>query len=292
MKTVNVMVPLAALVAGAALGYFAPHGEKTLSAEQEKVAEAKPTAADNAELESLRKQNESLVRELAEMRNRLAKQSAKASSDGKKSADAKEGKDPFGKIDDDIAKWKKDNPELADEARASLKDFAAKLTNPTESKLDFLASLDTSWMSEEDKASYDDLMRLLAKQKEIQAKMFSLDISQLERIQASVEYMSSTGAIKKRGGQMRKALLRRTVDVLGYSGDAASEIVDTVDGIYTATTEDNLFSTIGGMVNDMNGGELSGDDAKDMIDMMKEDDSPVGSMPVRHIQQENEPTGN
>jgi len=264
MKTVNVIVPVAALVAGAALGYFAPHGEKVAVPVQEEVADAKPTAADNAELESLRKQNESLVRELAEMRNRLAKQLAAASE-----SKATDGNEPFVKIDDEIAKWKKDNPELADEARASLKEFTAKLTNPTESKLDFLTSLDTSWMNEEDKASYDDLVRLLAKQKALQAKLFSLDVSQMERMQATIEYMSSTGAIKKRGGQMRKALLRRTVDVLGYTGDDASEIVDTMDGIYSATTEDNLFSTLGGMVNDMNGGELSGDDAKGMFDMMK-----------------------
>lgn len=279
MKMVNIAVPVAALVAGAAIGYFAPHGEKAAAAEQEKVAEAKPATTDNAELESLRKRNESLVRELAEMRNRLAKAMNAKAPDAKKPAEAKEGEDPFGKIDEDIAKWKKDNPELADEARASLKEFAAKLTNPTESKLDFLASLDTSWMNEEDKASYDDLMRLLAKQKELQTKLFSLDVSQMERMQATMEYMSSTGAIKKRGGQMRKALLRRTVDVLGYSGDDASEIVDTVDGIYTATTEDNLFSTLGGMVNDMNGGELSGDDAKGMFDMMKNNGGPGGLAP-------------
>lgn len=102
-------------------------------------------------------------------------------------------------------------------------------------KTDFLSAIDTSKMTATAKEVHAQLLALTARQQEIEAQLRSDDTDDdtrqaLFNEMRQNEQQRRTLAVAERG-----TLLAQTAESLGYTGDDATEIVATIQSIYSAT---------------------------------------------------------
>jgi hypothetical protein len=83
---------------------------------------------------------------------------------------------------------------------------------------------------------HSDLQDMIEKREAIEDKMRNfLDMSEEERRAAFDEMRETDGKIRELNRAERENLLAQTAQALGFQGDDATEIVETVKGIYEAT---------------------------------------------------------
>jgi len=122
-------------------------------------------------------------------------------------------------------------------------------------KLEFLSSVDTSGMSAADRKTHEDYMKLVAKQEELMSKAKGIipDQKSLEDLVMLQMKMKPLADVE------RKTLLRQMSGNLGYTGDDATVVVDTVGDIVGATSSGGLGDMISSMTDAFGGGEDGGD---------------------------------
>lgn len=107
---------------------------------------------------------------------------------------------------------------------------------------DVLADIDTSWMSAADLAIHNNLQSLLQRKAEAETEMMKRLFSRNKDGESRLvdnsfeERMRLDQEIKEAYLQERDLLLRRTSDLLGYSGEDSEVFVATINDIYKATT--------------------------------------------------------
>ena len=138
---------------------------------------------------------------------------------------------------------------------------------------DVLADIDTSWMSPADLAIHNNLQSLIQRKAEAETEMMknlfsrnkdggssgSFNTNFEERMQLGKE-------IQEAYQQERDLLLRRTSDLLGYSGEDSEVFVATINDIYKATTPQqnghhlsvSLIAPVKGGEGDEGGGAVFG----------------------------------
>ena len=298
MKT-TIAIAAVSLAVGAAAGYAvarcggrcAPDDaarpelrDRTEAASPQSAAASADAAA---ELDAARSRNEELRQEVDRLNGQLSKASAdlaaakasldKAARKGGGATEAGKDREPV------LAGLRKEGTVASETSESDANEraiFASKLNAPTDDKLEFLASLDVSWMSAEERETYDGLLALLKRQKEQQALLVSGNVSSFGMMKVLLDCMNCSNDIKKQGGAVRETLLRRTVGILGYGGGDAEEIVTTLGEIYSATADENLFSTMAGMAADMRGGvPITGDDLEETMKEAEAPDAPAAAEP-------------
>ena len=233
-----VAVAVSALVAGAAIGWFAkpaaaPAADASQdSAKAKKIAEPPATNSEKALLARIKELELALAR-----KNRPAK-AAPAKVLEVKTDDRQGRRDRnFGeRMREDIERMKKEDPERYAAMTNNIARADRRRTERTMGKLGFLSSIDTSSMTPEGKAVHAKLQELIARREEMDQRRRSIpDMGEEERRQYFEEMHQTDREIRKLSHQERDNLLRQTTDALGFSGNAADEIIETVKEIFEAT---------------------------------------------------------
>jgi hypothetical protein len=250
MKKLVFAVMLAAgVAAGFAVGRKCAGGACGANAPSAAVA-----PSDNA-LNEAKKRIAALEAELAEAK-KDAKRAKKRASRAEKAVDeATKMKDAVASFSvatnaDIVAELKKQLPEAeftaATNALAGLK---AKLSERAKGRREFLASLDVSGLSAEERENHNRFMELFDRREKAMSKMKGL-IPDEKTIGELMEVEMQMHPLAKRE---RKALLGALTKELGYSGDDGAVVADTIEGIFDCTGSGGLggLADIGGLMEGM-----------------------------------------
>lgn len=235
----NFALPVVALFVGAAMGYClkpaAPAPEDDAKGEHA-VRRSEIAEKDGAAEKALRGRVRELERELAALT--AEKSSEKIEED--QASRPRDGRPSREEMRANFEKFKQEHPEEWARMEKRRQDFMKRRQERAQSKMDFLSSIDTSTMSESARANHENLMTLISKRAELESKMGPglMDLSDEDRDAIFKEMHDTEHAIREANREERDALLQQTAEVLGFSGDEASEIVDTVKEIYEATSSD------------------------------------------------------
>jgi len=244
----NFTVPIAALVVGAALGYCCvPRGEAKVTPEPEKGESkvVKVGLSDKGSVDALRARIKELERQLAEKdaatEQKVPENGAGPAPEGQRWPNGEE-------IRANFEKWKKDNPEEYARMDKMRQDFLARRTERANSKLDFLASVDTSRMSKEDLATHTRLQELIAKRNNLEKGLNEslLNMSEEERGNFFREMGETSREIRELNQKERGVLFNSLAGELGLQGEEANAVSDAVQGILDATSNREGFGGFGG----------------------------------------------
>ncbi len=228
-----------ALLAGAALGYcLAPSAPAPAAPEKTEERIKERHAADEGDKSSVRALR-ARVRELEKMLAEKGVEVEKMKEEESERATRRERRfDPRAEME----RIKKEEPERYAQmtnhwARARQHRIAR-----TQSRMDFLSSIDTSGMSAEARKTHEALQEAIASREQLSEKMQkAMDMSDEEREAAFKEMHETNRRIHELGRQERDNLLTQTAEALGFQGDDAAEVVETVKAIYEATESGHGF---------------------------------------------------
>ena len=234
MKIRNFSPVVISLLAGAAIGFcFAPSAGAPKAAPEKTSpktvkAESRPDEAAEKEMRVLR----SRIKELEDM---LAKQGVEV-EEMKEESSRRERRDRPRDFRADMERLKKEEPERYAQITNSMAQFRRHRLERAQSKIDFLSSIDTSRMSPAMLQVHSDLQDMIEKREAVEEKMRGfMDMTEEERREAFQEIGEIDGKIRELSRAERDNLLVQTAEALGFQGDDAAEIIDTVKSIYEAT---------------------------------------------------------
>ena len=234
MKLRNFSPIVISLLVGAALGYClgplsspapTPEPEQKAEPEQVKQPEYRGERADRA-----------LRARIKELEDMLAKQGIEVEK-MKEEETARRDRGPRNwDFRADMERLKKEEPERYAQITNSMAQFRRHRLERAQSKIDFLSSIDTSRMSPAMLKVHSDLQDMIARREEIESKMHSImDMTEEDRHALFGEMRETDERIRELNRFERDNLLVQTAEALGFQGDDADEIIDTVKSIYEAT---------------------------------------------------------
>ena len=246
MKLRNFSPVVISLLVGAALGYClgpmsspspAPAPEPEAKPEQAQ----RPRNGDDGE----RAANRALRARIKELEDMLAKQGVEVERMKEEETERRERPrfDPRA----DMERIKKEDPERYAQITNSMAQFRQRRLERAQSKIDFLSSIDTSRMSPAMLKVHSDLQGMIEKREAVEEKMRGfLGMTEEERRETFQEIGEIDGKIRELSRAERDNLLVQTAEALGFQGDDAAEIIDTVKSIYEATDNGFGFGPPGG----------------------------------------------
>ncbi|MBR3956263.1 MAG: hypothetical protein IKJ89_00230 [Kiritimatiellae bacterium] len=232
MKLRNFSPVVISLLVGAALGYClgpvsspapAPEPEKKAEPEQVKQPEYRGERADRA-----------LRARIKELEGMLAKQGVEVEKMKEEETERRERPrfDPRAEME----RLKTEDPARYAQITNGMAQFRQRRLERAQSKIDFLSSVDTSNMSPGARKTHEDLQDMIARREEIESKMHSImDMTDDERHALFGEMRETDERIRELNRLERENLLVQTAETLGFVGEDAKEIAETVKGIYEAT---------------------------------------------------------
>ena len=228
MKLRNFSPIVISLLVGAALGYClgpasspapAPEPEQKAEPEQVKQPEYRGERADRA-----------LRARIKELEDMLAKQGIEVEKMKEEETTRRDRGPRNWDFRADMERLKKEEPERYAQITNSMAQFRRHRLERAQSKIDFLSSIDTSRMSPAMLKVHSDLQDMIEKREAVEEKMRGfMDMTEEERREAFQEIGEIDGRAE------RDNLLVQTAEALGFQGDDAAEIIDTVKSIYEAT---------------------------------------------------------
>ena len=226
----NFSIPVIALIAGTALGYFLSSGPETPDAATESV-ENKTAIADLGE-----KASENALRaRIKELEALLAEKEASQSSEKVEVAERRpQNMNPREMME----RMKKEDPERFAQMTNRFARFRARRAERVQSKMDFLSSIDTSFMSEKAKDTHARLQNAILKREALEEQLHSEEISDEERGEIFREMHETEREMHSLSRDERDNLLEETAIELGYEGEDAADIVATIKEIFEATGGD------------------------------------------------------
>ena len=257
MKTV--LVALLGLALGALGGFAAgtwrspnPETDEVLD---EKPAEAKPSASDDvARLAKAQKRIAELERDLAAARRAVTslkaenlKKIASAPADTNKAERVislkGDGKDVLGALENQLS-----HDEFSQVTNA-MTQLRARLAEKAKGRMDFLASVNTDGMSDDERKNHAKFLKLMEQREAIAAKMKG-GFPDAESIQKMVTLDMEMAPVAKKA---RSALVGQVARELGYQGEDVDVVRDTVNTIFDCTSGGGLGG-LGDMMESAGGG--------------------------------------
>ena len=225
MKLRNFSPIVISLLVGAALGYcLGPLSSPAPTTEPEQKAEPGQAKHPDRRDHGDRAANRALRARIKELEDMLAKQGVEV-EEMKEESSRRERRDrprDFRADRADMERLKKEEPERYAQITNSMAQFRRHRLERAQSKIDFLSSIDTSRMSPAMLKVHSDLQDMIEKREAVEEKMRGfMDMTEEERREAFQEIGDN--------------LLVQTAEALGFQGDDAAEIIDTVKSIYEAT---------------------------------------------------------
>lgn len=232
----------AALIAGVAIGYFAkpeaaaPGGGAAVSASAGSKVEDK---GDAASLAALRAKVARLERRLAEVLSAQTNMPERAveqlAAPGGQPGGRRHIPPSFKEMRERIERMKKEDPARFAQMTNHFAQMRRWQVSRARSKLDFLASVDTSGMSEAAVAAHEDFQDMIARREELIEKLHDENIPDAEREGVMKDLQETGRALARLGMAERDMLLERTAAALGLSGDDSAEFSSTVKAIFEST---------------------------------------------------------
>ncbi len=228
-----------ALLVGAALGYcLAPTSPAPTPEEKTEEAIKNSPAKDEGDKSSTR----ALRARIKELEDMLAKQGVEVErmkEDESERANRRERRfDPRANME----RLKKEDPARYAQITNGMAQFRMRRLERAQHKMDILSSVDTSRMSAEARQTHEALQDAIEKREALEDKMRSfMDMTDDERRSVMEEMRETNGKIRELNAAERDTLLTQTAEMLGFEGEAAEEIVETVKDIYEATETDHMF---------------------------------------------------
>lgn len=257
MKTI--LVALSALALGAAGGFAAatwrsPNSESEGIQEEKPAVEKPSTSGDAARLAKAQKRIAELERDLAAARR--AATALKAESQKKvASAQAEtnkaervisldgDGKDVLGKLESQLTR------EEFSQVTNAMSQLRARLAEKAKGRMEFLASVNTDGMSDDERKNHAKFLKLMEKREAIAAKMKG-GFPDVESIQKMVMLDMEMAPVAKKA---RAALVGQVARELGYQGEDVDVVRDTVNTIFDCTSGGgigglgDIMENVGGM---------------------------------------------
>lgn len=231
-------VTVVALLAGAAAGYcLRGTPEAPSDASDAAAPQAVAHIADKggeASLESLRARIRSLEAELAAARRTPAEVLSPQSVTQAvaRVGDWLAGEGPR----EALERLKAENPERYAQMTNHFERFRRMRQDRANRKLDFLSSVDVSRFSKEGRETHERLLSALARREELSEKAMSPDLASDERREVWAEMRENEGALRRLCDDERDNLLAETATTLGLEGDVVGDFVETVKGVFDATS--------------------------------------------------------
>ena len=234
MKIKTFSPVVVSLLVGAAIGFCLSPAAKAPAPEGgQKPGEPRGArAADDAAGE--RSSNRALRARIRELEGMLAKRGAEAekAEDEKSAAPVAPRFDPRAEME----RIKKEEPERYAQMTNAVAQFRRIRLERAQSKIDFLSSIDTSRMSPGMLKVHTDLQDMIERREAVEEKMRgAMDMSEDERRATFREMVETDAKIRELGRAERDNLLVQTAEAIGFQGDDAAELIDTVKCIYEAT---------------------------------------------------------
>ena len=230
----NFIVPVSFLFVGAALGFcFAtvnselPECKKCAEAAKEekavKTARQRRSEGD-AENRSLRRR----VRELEAEKTQAAASEEAVAEERPERPRMERGGDWF-------AALKTEDPERYQQITNGMARWRSDRAAQVKSRIDFLASVDTSKMSRQARETHEKLQALYAERENLQASIDEMMMGGGEVPGVFAQMRETTQAINELSIQERENLIKQTAETLGFKGEDVGEIAATIKGIIDAT---------------------------------------------------------
>lgn len=234
----------AALIAGVAIGYFsAPSSEGSTPVPQDDAEYVAKSAianqGDAAALAALRARIKELETKLA------GNQEEDVALISNVIAQTQAERGPRGDRGRNPGEWmenlKKTDPARYTQMTNRFAQWRNDRLNRQQSKLDFLASIDTSHMSASARQTHEKLQDLIVRREEIEDEMHAdPNMSWEERGQVFNRMREVDDQIRRLNGEERKTLLRETARELGLGKEDAAALTETIQDILTVT-DNNPF---------------------------------------------------
>lgn len=142
----------------------------------------------------------------------------------------------FASFREELERMKREEPEKYAARTNQMAQWRQGHLNRTARQLDWLASVDTSRMSAKQREAHEKYQDLVVRREELMEKMSpESGATDAEREQAMREMHGIGRQLWELAETERDTLLRETASSLGFSGNDAKEIVDTVKAIYRNT---------------------------------------------------------
>ena len=237
MKLRNFSPIVISLLVGAALGYcLGPLSSPSPAPEPEQKAEPEQVKQTDQRDHGDRAANRALRARIKELEDMLAKQGVEVEK-MKEEETARRDRGPRNwDFRADMERLKKEEPERYAQITNSMAQFRQRRLERAQSKIDFLSSVDTSRMSPAMLKVHSELQDMIEKREAVEEKMREfMDMTEEERREAFREIGEIDGKIRELNRAERDNLLVQTAEALGFQGDDAAEIIDTVKSIYEAT---------------------------------------------------------
>jgi len=222
------------LLVGTAIGFCFSPAAKAPEPKPEQKAEAPRNARTADDAAGERSANRALRARIRELEDMLAKQGVEVEKMKEDESSRRERPrfDPRAEME----RIKKEDPERYTQMTNGMAQFRRYRQERAQSKIDFLSSIDTSRMSPGMLKVHSDLQDMIEKREAVEEKMRGLmDMTEEERHAAFQELHEVEGKIRELNRAERDNLLVQTAEALGFQGDDASELIDTVKSIYEAT---------------------------------------------------------
>lgn len=259
MNRVSVLslTALSGLAVGIAIGVLLTAGNVQPEAAVAPVAPVSDAGSgDQASVDALKARIRSLEARLARA-ERGEKQSVTAGSEiGKAAVVADEKRSPqneaagmdrgHGEFFERMRRLKEDDPERFAEISRRIKEGRTRMKLRSAAAREFLSSIDTDGMSEEQKRVHEEYQQLLVQEEKLRDQVWPQvqDIDNPPKLPSEEkrnELMESFRELQHRKHELERAeretLLSQTAEAVGFSGDEARILIDTIRSVYEATGE-------------------------------------------------------
>jgi len=224
-----------ALLAGIALGYCFGVTTSTTpeqaKAEREKTAKRPPAdVGEAASVKALRARIADLERQLAKRSSEKLPEVVAAVTNAVAEVRAGRG---------DPREWmeniKKNDPERYAQMTNRFAQFRRRRAERQQRNLDFLSSVDTSRMSASAKKTHVALQDAIALREQLEAKLHQEGLSDAERRELFGQMRESEHELRRLRQEERVNLFEATANSLGFEGEDAREIVETLKEVVDST---------------------------------------------------------
>ena len=134
-----------------------------------------------------------------------------------------------------MERLKAENPERFNEITNRVAQFRRMREERSRTRLGFLDSVDTSRMGAEERAGHERLRALVARQEELEEKMHDLALGNDERRELMGEMWKNGAEMRELEHSEREMLMRQLAGNLGFEGEDAEALAETVQDIVQAT---------------------------------------------------------
>lgn len=231
---------LAALISGAAIGYYLggdplPRPVEATAETEVAPAQAIPDAGSDALVENLKKRVAELEAQLAERRPRRMRGGDEGAAEGGEERHARRGR---GNDEERREAFRRSHPEEYAQMTNRNAIVRQRRGEHNRNKIEILNSFNVSHLGPQAVETHEALKVLIAERDRIEAAMLTPETSSEERIDAFRRLAELDGEMRRLNGEERQLLISETARELGLDGEQADAFVGAIDDIITATDND------------------------------------------------------